>query len=188
MGTWTLMSEQKPESRDGQQIEYWDRSIDPDGRIAKSLKYCQKLVAWLDDDGNAVPLQPCGTWRDAPPDITIEPGEEFGSEKFDVARKMQDDGVVFELLKTGGRWARPVTAPFGFQFVSGNRYRRTPLPDGWITSYWPSANDTCEAANDCVEVSYKTGLMGWEDCDNDDLRELGVIAWRKIRPAYVPSN
>lgn len=68
--------------------------------------------------------------------------------------------------------------------------------DGWITAYAPSADDTCEAANYCVEVTYGNGRMGcyrravlaadWKHSRNakHGRNAWNVIAWRRIRPAY----
>jgi len=62
------------------------------------------------------------------------------------------------------------------------------MAHGWITDRPPKNSDLNDDANDCVEATYKNGLIGWEK-----IRELRtwkpggkteVVAWRKIRPAY----
>jgi len=59
------------------------------------------------------------------------------------------------------------------------------MANGWITDRAPTEKDVSEESNNCVEVTYRNGLIGWEfvhgmnwDEDND------IVAWRKIRPAY----
>lgn len=196
---------------------------------------------------------------------SIEPGEEFGPEKFDIADRMQNQGAIFERSYKGEKWQCPKSGcsfippsdykyrrknesspvepsipdhPFvvgrkyfnvrGDELLcvsvdSGESYINTKQPicmmrvcdqentqytvegwfggdadefradnidmnrlhdsDDWITDRLPAPEDTCEEASDCVEVTYKNGLLGWEQRGSFRWNER-IVAWRKIRPAY----
>ena len=61
-------------------------------------------------------------------------------------------------------------------------------PYGWITDRAPDSGDVTCSSNECVEVQYENGALGWER--HWDLRiwkagEKGVVAWRKLRPGLI---
>lgn len=59
----------------------------------------------------------------------------------------------------------------------------------WITKRPPTDGDTHAPADECVEVTYLNGLLGWEKASILREWKVGdfmVVAWRKIRPAYQP--
>lgn len=59
---------------------------------------------------------------------------------------------------------------------------------GWITDRSPTEDDTHWTSGECVEVTYKNGLIGWELVttmrDWANLKRTQIVAWRKIRPAF----
>lgn len=61
------------------------------------------------------------------PEPTIEPGEEFGSEKFELAKQMQDEGVRFEFWNGNlGVWKSPYGGNLCAFADPNDRYRRIP--------------------------------------------------------------
>lgn len=64
-------------------------------------------------------------------------------------------------------------------------------PYGWITDRAPTADDAVESCNQCVEVEYTNGLVGWEqvwDLGTWKCSDGDVVAWRKIRPGKLRCN
>ena len=58
---------------------------------------------------------------------------------------------------------------------------------GWITDRPPIDTDTSCERNLCVEVTYQNGLIGWEPVSalrQWSAYDSGVMAWRRIRPAW----
>lgn len=65
--------------------------------------------------------------------------------------------------------------------------------DGWFVDRAPGYEDVEDSSNHCVEVTYNNGNLGWEpiwemrNWKSGD-KDTSVIAWRRIRPAYVKSG
>jgi len=63
------------------------------------------------------------------------------------------------------------------------------MTDGWITTRPPTQADTDNGSGNCVEVTYKTGIMGWEPYWElrawNQWDASSAVAWRRIRPAWT---
>lgn len=64
-----------------------------------------------------------------------------------------------------------------------------PFAPEWVTGHAPDTADAHDCSNQCVEVTYVNGFLGWEtlaDMRNWKAGHNGtqVVAWREIREAF----
>jgi len=66
------------------------------------------------------------------------------------------------------------------------------MTDDWITTRPPTQADTDGSSGNCVEVTYRNGMVGWETLCYlafwKQSKKSSAVAWRRIRPAWTEGS